>query len=404
MQASASSNSKRGRVIVRLVKPEPRKFSQRDFKALGGFGWANLAALVRCLRQREKPLGERPFRLDPRTCLTHGPAVAERQKACTSQAGAGRAQSQTFLQPSPSMPMNRRDWLRLAAAAIPGLASFKTRFQPSPPFSAGLDVAGGGTTPRTTHHAPLTVPNRLGKIGVQLYTVRDALAKAFEGTLARVAAIGYQQVEFAGYFNRSPRHVPSAVAAVGLEAPSAHIGMPDVRERWQETLAAAYVVGHRYLVVASLDHDKTLDDYKAAAEALNHAGEAAHAAGIQLAYHNHDAEFAPLEGQVPYDVLLERTDPKLVQLELDLYGITHGGGDPLAYFKRDPGRFPLIHAKDMDRQRQMVPVGRGGIDWVTIFRRQREAGIHYVFVEHDNPTDPFESIRESYAYLSHLEF
>jgi len=273
--------------------------------------------------------------------------------------------------------MNRRDWLRLAATAIPGFAFART---------------------------PLAEPDRLGRIGLQLYTVRDALARAFEGTLARVAAIGYRQVEFAGYFNRSPRQVRAAVAAVGLEAPSAHIGMPDVRERWQETLAAAHVVGHRYLVVASLDHDKTLDDYKAAAEALNRAGEVARAAGIQLAYHNHDAEFAPLEGQVPYDVLLARTDPRLVHFEMDLYWITHGGGDPLAYFKRYPGRFPMIHAKDMDRQGHMVDVGRGGIDWVTIFRRRRAAGIRYVFVEHDNPPAPFESIRASYQYLSHLEF
>jgi len=103
-------------------------------------------------------------------------------------------------------------------------------------------------------------------------------------------------------------------------------------------------------------------------------------------------------------VLLAATDPKLVQLEIDLYWITRGGGDPLAYFKRYPGRFPMIHAKDMDRQGRMVDVGRGGIDWVTIFRRRRTAGIRYVFVEHDNPPAAFESIRASYTYLSHLEF
>ena len=275
--------------------------------------------------------------------------------------------------------MNRRDWLRVSAAAIPGLAFFR---------------------------APFVAPDRLGRIGLQLYTVRDALAKAFEGTLARVAAIGYRQVEFAGYFNRSPQQVRAALKAVGLDAPSAHIPMADVRAHWPETLDAAHVIGHRYLVCPWIDEGdrKTLDGLKSVADEFNTAGEAAHAAGIQFAYHNHEWEFAPLEGQRPYDVLLERCDPKLVQFEMDLYWITHGGGDPLAYFKRDPGRFPRIHAKDMDRQRQMVPVGRGGIDWVTIFRRQREAGIHYVFVEHDNPTDPFESIRESYAYLSHLEF
>lgn len=302
--------------------------------------------------------------------------------------------------------MNRRDWLRLAAAAIPGLVSFKTRAQPGPLLGAGSAPTEAGGSPLATPHAPLAVPNRLGKIGVQLYTVREALARAFEGTLARVAGIGYRQVEFAGYFNRSPQHVRAALKTVGLDAPSAHIPLADVRNHWHETLDAARVVGHRYLVCPSIDEGdrKTLDGLKAVAHEFNKAGEAAHAAGIQFAYHNHEWEFAPLEGRLPYDVLLEETDPKLVQFEMDIYWITHGGADPLAYFKRYPGRFPMIHAKDMDRQGQMEPVGRGGIDWVTIFRRQREAGIRYVFVEHDNAADPFQSIRDSYAYLRHLEF
>lgn len=303
--------------------------------------------------------------------------------------------------------MNRRDWLRLAAAAIPGLASFRTRHWPSLPLGAAPEAASpAGPSPLTTHHSPLTPPDRLGKIGVQLYTVRDALPKDFDGTLARVAAIGYQQVEFAGYFNHTPQQVRAALKAAGLDAPSAHIPMDDIRHRWQQTLDAAHVIGHRYLVCPWIDEGdrKTLDGLKSVCDEFNKAGEAAQKAGIQFAYHNHDWEFTPLDGQLQYDVLLERCDRKLVQFEMDIYWIRHGGADPFTYFKRYPGRFPMIHAKDMDRQRQMAPVGKGIIDWAAIFRRRREAGIRYVFVEHDDATDPFESIRESYTYLRHLEF
>src|SRR2546426_5616718 len=110
-------------------------------------------------------------------------------------------------------------------------------------------------------------------------------------------------------------------------------------------------------------------------------------------------------GRVPYDVLLADTDPKLVALELDLYWIRKGGGDPLAYFARYPGRFPMVHVKDMDktRQRGMTDVGRGVIDFKRIFARRAQAGIAYCFVEHDQPADPFASIRASYDYLKHLE-
>jgi sugar phosphate isomerase/epimerase len=303
--------------------------------------------------------------------------------------------------------MNRRNWLRLAAAAIPGLASFRTRLWPSPPFRMGPGAMGpAGDTPLTADRSPLTAPDRLGPIGVQLYTVRDAMAKAFEDTLTRVAAVGYRQVEFAGYFDRTPKQVRSALDAAGLEAPSAHIPMADIRTRWRETIDAALTVGHRYLVCPWIDEGdrKTLDGLKSVAEEFNKAAETARAAGIQFAYHNHEWEFAPLEGRLPYDVLLEAADPKLVQFEMDIYWITHGGGDPLAYFARYPGRFPMVHAKDMDAGRNMVAVGKGTIDFGAIFHRRSEAGIRYVFVEHDNPADAFQSIRQSYEYLRHLEF
>ena len=150
----------------------------------------------------------------------------------------------------------------------------------------------------------------------------------------------------------------------------------------------------------------TLDGWKRVAEEFNRVGQLAKDTGIQFAYHNHDFEFPKMEGRIPFDVLLESTDPKLVQLEIDLYWITKGGQDPLAYFSRWPGRVPLVHVKDSmgGPEHKMVDVGAGKIDWKRIFAKREQAGIKHFFVEHDQPPQPFEDIAMSYKYLSQLEF
>ncbi len=247
---------------------------------------------------------------------------------------------------------------------------------------------------------------RLDRIGLQLYTVRHELQRDFDGTIARVAATGYREVEFAGYFGKAPRELRALLDHHGLSAPSAHVSLaPD---QWHAALDAAPVVGHRYLVVAWIppEQRRTLDDYKRIAESFNGAGKQARAAGLQFAYHNHDFEFAPLEGRLPYDVLLAETDPQLVQLEIDLYWITKGGQDPLAYFARWPGRVPMVHVKDSagPPDHRMTDVGAGTIDWKRIFAQRDQAGIRHCFVEHDQPPDAFASIRASYEYLKRLEF
>lgn len=248
---------------------------------------------------------------------------------------------------------------------------------------------------------------RLSRIGVQLYTVRDLMAKDVEGTLAAVAGAGYTEVEFAGYFNKSPADIRAILDRHGLTAPSVHTGSiaPD---DWAKALDAARVVGHKYIVVPwiPVERRKTLDDWRRVAADFNRAAAAAQTAGVQFAYHNHDFEFPLVEGRVPYDVLLAETDPKLVQLEIDLYWITKGGHDPLAYFTRWPGRVPLVHVKDSlgAPDHKMVDVGAGTIDWKRIFARSAQAGIKHYFVEHDQPTDPIASITSSCAYLKKLEF
>jgi len=275
-------------------------------------------------------------------------------------------------------------------------------------FAKTLSAAALGYVlhPLTPSPRALAPKRKLDRIGLQLYTVRHQMEKDFEGTIARVAATGYREVEFAGYFGRNPRDVRALLDHHGLAAPSSHVSLAPAD--WRAALDAAPVVGHRYLVIAWIppEQRRTLDDYKRAAERLNHAATEAKAAGLQFAYHNHDFEFQPLDGKLQYDVLLAETDPKLVQLEMDLYWITKGGQDPLAYFERWPGRFPMVHVKDSagPPDNRMVEVGAGKIDFKKIFAQSDQAGIRHYFVEHDDAADPFASIRASCEYLKQLEF
>jgi sugar phosphate isomerase/epimerase len=250
-------------------------------------------------------------------------------------------------------------------------------------------------------HPPLA---RIRPIGLQLYTVRHEMERDVEATLARVARIGYTEVEFAGYFNRTPRQMAELLRRNHLRSPAAHVGIEAVEQRWSETLAVAHEIGHEYVVVASTPDERrgTLDAWRRIGEVYTHAGEQARAAGMGFAYHNHSYEFEPLEGRIPYDVLLESTDPAVVKLEIDLYWITAGGQDPLTYFARYPGRIPMVHVKDMTADRQMADVGAGAIDWRRIFAQRAQAGIRHYFVEHDEPADAFASIAASYRYLRGL--
>lgn len=248
---------------------------------------------------------------------------------------------------------------------------------------------------------------KIDKIGIQLYTVRDQMKADFEGTLAKIAQIGYKEVEFAGYFDRTPADVRAILDRNGLSAPATHM-MSDNTEGWKKAIDLAKSVGHDYLVAPWIPEEKrkTLDDWKKIGAMFNQVGQMAKDAGIQFAYHNHDFEFPKVDGQVPYDLLLQSTDPKLVQLEIDLYWITRAGQDPLAYFSRWPGRVPLVHVKDSmgGPEHKMVDVGQGKIPWARIFAKRDQAGIKHFFVEHDQPPQPFDDVTTSYNYLKSLEF
>jgi len=268
----------------------------------------------------------------------------------------------------------------------------------------GLSMAAFGCTGDQPAKA---AARKLDHIGLQLYTVRDLMAADFEGTLEQVAAAGYDQVEFAGYFDHSANNVKDLVARLGLTAPSAHIPLSAMSgDALKTAIEQAVTIGHKYIVLAWLPEDQrgSLNLYKQHAALLNRAGEACKAAGIHMAYHNHDFEFISTEGQFPYDILLSSTDPDLVAMELDLYWITKGGQDPLVYFKRHPGRFHLCHVKDMDDAGEITNVGQGHIDFAKIFAHAEQAGLQYYFVENDHPTDALADIGVSYAYLNDLTF
>lgn len=251
--------------------------------------------------------------------------------------------------------------------------------------------------------------SKLDRIGIQLYTVRREFATDADGTLARLATIGFKEVEFAGYPEGTATSLRAMLGRHGLTAPSSHVGLSALRGDWDRTLDQAATIGQRYVVVPSVPSNQrqTLDDWKRLAALFNKGGETAKAKGIQLAYHNHDFEFVPIEQRAPYDLLLAETDPQLVALELDLYWMTNAGHDPLTWFTRWPGRFPLVHVKDMDAtpRRSFAPVGKGTIDFAKIFKQAKQAGIKHYFYEQDEAEgSPFDAAKVSFEYLRSLTF
>jgi len=267
--------------------------------------------------------------------------------------------------------------------------------------------------------------HQIDRIGLQLYTVRGTMKTDFAGTIAKVASTGYKEVEFAGYFGHSPKEVRELLDKDGLVAPSCHVDYAVVENKWPETIEAAKIVGHTYIIWIDEKQRAEPGGWKRAADLFNKAGEASAKAGIQFGYHNHSFEFQPdetLGGKLPYDFLLAETDAKLVAMEIDLCWISVAGKDPLSYFEKYPGRFPLVHVKDWVKDAsansgyqgamgqsvkyagRMADVGQGSIDWKNLFAHADKAGIKHYFVENDDPKSAFDDIKISYTYLRDLRF
>jgi len=276
-------------------------------------------------------------------------------------------------------------------------------------FLSTLGLAlGASTLGRPRALAAMTTPApsfHLQRIGIQLYTVRSLTEKDLAGTLAKLAAIGYTEVEFAGYFGKTPEQVRAMLIANGLSSPSSHIPLPADDDAWKRALADARTIGHEWAVIPWLDPSQR-KDWGPFADRLNHLATLSRAAGMRFAYHNHDFEFVKEGNGTVMELLLKNTDPALVDFEMDIYWVTKAGADPLDLIARYPKRFPLMHAKDASPapDRNIVDVGSGTIDFAKIFKQERTSGMTHVYVERDNPTDAMDTATKSFQYLAKLKY
>jgi sugar phosphate isomerase/epimerase len=302
------------------------------------------------------------------------------------------------------MSITRRSFLECSSLAMMAAMSSKTF------------AAGAGTGP-------------LGKpIGLQLYTVREAANKDLLGTLKTLQSIGYREVETAGFYGKSGKELRKILADHGMTAPSAHSSMGDIQKDMQKLVDGAAEVGARYFVCAfpglppgvtlaggggAIASAITLDHWKWNAEQLNKLGEVAKKAGLQAGYHNHNMEFRSYNGVLAMDELIKLTDPSMVTIELDLAWVVTAGQDPVAYLKKHASRISMLHVKDVSKdavttttelKSQTVEVGRGKIDWKSIFAACDPKHLKHYFVEQENFTgSTLDAVRASYEYLSTLK-
>lgn len=249
------------------------------------------------------------------------------------------------------------------------------------------------------------------RIGLQLYTMRNELGKDAKGTLTKVAALGYTDVETYGfngkYWGLTPADLATTLKSLKLASSSGHYYPAEayLENGWEDKLKAALdagaALGQNYHVVPYLNAPfRSIENYKKFADKFSKAADICAARKITFAYHNHDFEFAKTDGQTGFDILLK--SDKKVKFEMDIFWVSKAGQDPIALMKANPGRFPLWHVKDMDKTpaKNFTEVGNGVIDFKKIFASAKVSGMKRFFVEQDQtPASPFESIEYSIGYL-----
>lgn len=278
-------------------------------------------------------------------------------------------------------------------------------------FLTSLGLAAAGSQLACASGARSAMPTRrLRRVGIQLYTLRDDARRDLERTLGDIAAAGYKDVELLGSMNNfgmPPARLRAILDRNGLRAPSTHVGGAEI-DNLDRQLADAATLGHQYIILASLPGDqRTLDDYKHWADRLNEAGRRALTHGVWIGFHDEAYDFTPIGGVVPYDILVERTDPAIVRLQLDTGNAAMGGRDPLEYMKRFGSRYWLFHIKDVPRlgAPNDTELGKGIIDFRRLLASIDHIDDKLLYVEQETyPGAPLESARRDYAYLSTLEF
>jgi sugar phosphate isomerase/epimerase len=257
--------------------------------------------------------------------------------------------------------------------------------------------------------APVRLP-----IGLQLYSVRNLLPKDFDGTLQKLAAAGYREVEAAGYFDKTAGEFGNAMQRAGLKCVSTHHQLAQLKTQFDDLIEYGQALGLEYIICSwagvhrdpSRTGDLNLDDWRYVADQFNVIGEKVKAAGMTFGYHNHTVEFGRENGIVYFDELLKRTDPKLVHFEMDCGWVVASGHNPVDYLSRYPERFPMLHVKDMIRQPdgkwRNVVMGKGSIDYRPIFRAATRLK-HYFIEQEEFEGDPIAELRANADFMRRLD-
>lgn len=321
--------------------------------------------------------------------------------------------------------INRRDFIKTSTFAAAGM------------FAAQNAVLGAGDN-----------LSRLDRVGLQVWSIAKFLEEDLEGGLEMLARVGYKELELygpypfstqrdkdawngitkmvgfsqSGYFGRTAKDFKQTLDRYGLSSPAMHVGLDTLRNNLGKTAEAANILGQRYAGIAAIPQEErsTVDDYKHLADEFNIIGENAKKLGIRFYYHNHGYGLKEVDGIIPFNLIIEGTDPSLVYFEMDIFWHSAGGADPLRYLANNPGRFKLMHIKDMSREvrfsgdggdpRQWIELfpyitdpGNGILDIKAILSTARKSGVEHFIFENDVITNPKLSLEGAFKHLASLE-